>query len=118
MLKTDVHADATAAGVQMVTDATFADEVLASSLPVLLKFTADWCPPCRMMEPVLAQIAAERQGQLRVVSLDVDSNPQTQATYRVLAMPTLMVFRAGEPIMSVVGARSKRRLLQEIDDVL
>jgi thioredoxin 1 len=97
-----------------ITDATFADEVLAAGLPVLVDFTADWCPPCRMVAPVLAQIAAERAGELKVVSLDVDANPVTTAAYGVLSMPTLMLFRDGEPVRSLVGARSRARLLQEL----
>ncbi|MDJ1130502.1 thioredoxin [Streptomyces iconiensis] len=101
-----------------VTDETFAREVLGSDVPVLVDFTASWCAPCRMIAPVLAEIAAEKEGELKVVSLDVDANPQTQAAYAVLSMPTLMVFRNGEPQRSVVGARPKRRLLQEFEDVI
>ena len=101
-----------------VTDETFAQEVLESDVPVLVDFTADWCPPCRMVAPVLADIAAEREGALKVVSLDVDSNPRTQAAYGVMSMPTLMVFRGGEPVRSVVGARPKARLLKDFEDVL
>ena len=108
-------ADSTA--VLPVTDATFAHQVLDSALPVLVDFTADWCPPCRMMAPMLEQFAAEQTGQLRVVSLNVDENPETRAAYGVLAMPTLMLFRAGEPVKTMVGARSKRRLQQELSDV-
>ncbi|MFE6870862.1 MULTISPECIES: thioredoxin [unclassified Kitasatospora] len=105
-------------GVAAVTDETFAAEVLAAEGPVLVDFTADWCPPCRQMVPVLAEIAREEAHRLTVVSLDVDHNPQTQAAYGVLSMPTLMVFRGGEPVKSVVGARAKARLLRELDDVL
>ncbi|WP_255752594.1 thioredoxin [Kitasatospora sp. A2-31] len=105
-------------GVAEVTDATFASEVLAADGPVLVDFTADWCPPCRQMVPVLADIAREEAHRLTVVSLDVDRNPETQARYGVLSMPTLMVFRGGEPVRSVVGARAKARLLRELDDVL
>ncbi|WP_380280307.1 thioredoxin [Kitasatospora purpeofusca] len=105
-------------GVATVTDETFAAEVLAAEGPVLVDFTADWCPPCRQMVPVLADIAREEAHRLTVVSLDVDHNPQTQAAYGVLSMPTLMVFRGGEPVKSVVGARAKARLLRELDDVL
>jgi thioredoxin 1 len=101
--------------VAAITDDDFADEVLASDIPVLVEFTADWCPPCRMIAPVLAAIAAERAGELRIVSLDVDHNPRTTAAYGVLSMPTMMLFRAGEPVKSLVGARSKLRLLQELD---
>lgn len=108
----------TAAPVTTVTDATFAEEVLASGLPVLVDFTADWCAPCRMIAPVLAEIAVEEADRLRVVRLDVDTNPATQAAYGVLSMPTLMLFRDGEPVKALVGARPKRRLLQELADVL
>ncbi|WP_370149582.1 thioredoxin [Streptacidiphilus sp. EB129] len=97
-----------------MTDETFAAEVLGSDIPVLVDFTADWCPPCRMIAPVLAEIAGEQQGRLKVVSVDVDSNPGTQAAYGVMSMPTLMLFQAGEPVKSLVGARPKRRLLQEL----
>jgi thioredoxin 1 len=102
-------------GVASVTDATFASEVLGSDIPVLVDFTADWCPPCRMIAPVLSSVAGEQQGKLKVVSLDVDSNPETQAAYGVLSMPTLIVFQGGEPVKSLVGARPKRKLLQELD---
>jgi len=111
-------AAASAHAVRSVTDATFAAEVLSSPLPVLVDFTADWCPPCRMIAPVLDEVAAERGDELKVVSLNVDENPETQAAYGVLAMPTLMLFRGGEPVRTIVGARPKRRLLNELADVL
>ena len=87
------------------TDATFADDVLASATPVLVDFTADWCPPCKMIAPVLAQIAAENADRLRVVALDVDDNPQTTQRYNVLGMPTLALFVRGELVTTVVGER-------------
>jgi thioredoxin 1 len=105
-------------GVLQVTDETFAAEVLGSDIPVLVDFTADWCSPCRMIAPVLSQVAGEQSGRLKVVTLDVDSNPQTQAAYGVLSMPTLIVFRRGEPVKSLVGARPKRRLMQELDGLV
>ncbi|MEV5141493.1 thioredoxin [Streptomyces syringium] len=104
--------------VTSVTDATFAAEVLASGLPVLVEFTAAWCGPCRMIAPVLAELAVEEAGRLKIVELDVDANPATQAAYGVLSMPTLVLFRAGEPVKSVVGARPKRRLRQDLADEL
>ncbi|MDX6361549.1 thioredoxin [Streptomyces sp. NPDC058274] len=107
-----------AAGVAEVTDADFAAEVIGADLPVLVEFTADWCGPCRQLAPVLSDIAAEEGERLKVVQLDVDANPGTTIAYGVMAMPTLMVFRDGEPVKSMVGARAKRRLLAELADVL
>ena len=107
-----------AAGVAEVTDADFEAEVIRAELPVLVEFTADWCPPCRQMAPVLSALAAEESARLKVVQLNVDINPLTTNAYRVLSMPTFMVFRGGEPVRSMVGARPKRRLLEELSDVV
>jgi thioredoxin 1 len=104
--------------VAEVTDASFAAEVIGAELPVLVEFTADWCPPCRQMGPVLAALAEQEAGRLRVVQLDVDRNPATTNAYKVLSMPTFIVFRDGEPVRSMVGARPKRRLLEELADVV
>ena len=106
------------AGVAAVTDAEFEAEVIGAELPVLVQFTADWCGPCRQLAPVLRDISAEEGDRIKVVQLDVDRNPQTTIAYGVLATPTLMVFRGGEPVKSMVGARAKRRLLEELSDVL
>lgn len=106
-----------AGAVVEVTDATFGAVVLRSELPVLVDFTASWCSPCRMIAPVLDEMARELPGRLRIVRLDVDANPETTRAYGVLSMPTLMVFRSGEPVRSLVGARPKRRLLGELDGV-
>lgn len=108
-----IHAE----GVAEVTDETFDGEVLGADLPVLVEFTADWCGPCRQLAPVLGEIAREEAGRLKIVQIDVDHNPAVSARYGVLSMPTLMVFRGGEPVKSMVGARPKRRLLQELEDV-
>ncbi|WP_155060659.1 thioredoxin family protein [Streptomyces blattellae] len=107
-----------AAGVAEVTDADFDAEVIGADLPVLVEFTADWCPPCRQMGPVLSALADETRDRLKVVQLDVDTNPEITNAYKVLSMPTFMVFRGGEPVKSMVGARTKRRLLEELADVL
>ncbi|WP_327178052.1 thioredoxin [Streptomyces sp. NBC_01335] len=108
-----IHAE----GVTEVTDETFDDEVLGAGLPVLVEFTADWCGPCRQLAPVLSEIAREEADRLKIVQIDVDHNPGAAARYGVLSMPTLIVFRDGEPVKSMVGARPKRRLLQELEDV-
>ncbi|WP_371625988.1 thioredoxin [Streptomyces sp. NBC_01116] len=101
-----------------VTEETFEAEVLESTLPVLVQFTAEWCGPCRQLAPVLREIAREEADRIRIVQLDVDRETEITVRYGVLATPTLMVFRAGEPVKSIVGARPKRRLLQELEDVL
>ncbi|MGW7196358.1 thioredoxin [Streptomyces chryseus] len=106
-----------AAGVDEVTDASFETEVLTSGRPVLVEFTADWCGPCRQLAPVLSAVAREEADRLKVVQLDVDVNPGTTLRYGVLSMPTLIVFRDGEPVKQMVGARPKRKLLQELADV-
>ncbi|CCK27344.1 hypothetical protein BN159_2965 [Streptomyces davaonensis JCM 4913] len=104
--------------VNEVTDADFEAEVRGSDLPVLVEFTADWCPPCRQMGPVLRALADETGDRLKVVQLNVDHNPLTTNAYKVLSMPTFMVFSGGEPVKAMVGARPKRRLLEELDEVL
>jgi thioredoxin 1 len=101
-----------------VTDATFADEVLGSDLPVLVDFWAEWCPPCHRLAPVLEELAAEYEGRVRIVKLDVDANPDTTRTYGVLSMPTLTVFRQGEVVSQVVGAQPKGRLRAQLDAAL
>ncbi|MFC4562473.1 thioredoxin family protein [Nocardiopsis mangrovi] len=108
----------TTAGVGEVTDATFTDEVLAAEVPVLVVFTADWCPSCRRLAPVLGAVAEELGGRLAIVQIDADANPRTPVDYGVLALPTLVLFRDGRPVASLVGARSRRRLLQELADAV
>ena len=102
----------------MTTDATFAADVLDHDKPVLVDFWAEWCPPCRMIAPVLAEIAAERADSLTVHQIDTDLNPETARKYQVMSLPTLILFRGGEPVHTIVGARSKARLLADLDNVL
>lgn len=104
--------------VQPVTDASFDTEVLASDTPVLVEFGASWCPPCRMIEPVLDSIAEERAGTLRVVSVDVDANPLLQMRYGALSVPTLLLFVAGAPVRHMVGYRPRNALLRSVDEAL
>ena len=105
-------------GVNTVTDATFADAVLGSDKPVLVEFWAQWCGPCRMVAPVLKEIAAERADELTVVKLNYDENPETGQRFGVMGLPTMLLFRGGEPIREFVGARPKMRLNAELDDAL
>jgi thioredoxin 1 len=97
-----------------VTDATFDEAVLASETPVLVDFWATWCGPCRMIAPVLDQIAKEHAGKLKIAKLDYDSNPNVPSRYGVLGLPTLLLFKNGEPVQQIVGAKPKRALLKEI----
>jgi thioredoxin 1 len=99
------------------TDARFTADVLESDAPVVVDFHAVWCGPCRMMSPVLAELADERP-DVRFVKLDVDDNQQTAVQYGVLSMPTLMVFRGGQPVLRLVGARRKSRLTAELEGIL
>ena len=96
-------------------DADFVSEVLSSPEPVIVDFTADWCPPCKVIAPFLDEIAVELAGRVRIIKLDVDENPYTTSQYGVRSMPTLMIFKAGEPISMQVGAAPKARLLEWIN---
>jgi len=100
------------------TDETFEQDVLKQDGPVLVDFWAQWCPPCHMIAPVLSEIARERAGSLTIRKMNADENPVTPARYGVMAMPTLMVFLDGQPVRSFVGARSKSKLLAELDALL
>ena len=104
--------------LRTVDEAAFGETVLRADKPVLVDYWAEWCPPCHQIAPVLAQIGVERNDQLTVVKLNSDENPAVSARYRVMALPTLMLFHRGEVIWSVVGARPKAKLLKELDDAL
>ena len=101
-----------------VTDDSFADDVLTSSTPVLVDFWATWCGPCKMIAPVLEEIAAEKAGSLTVAKLDVDANPGTARDYQVVSIPTLLLFKDGKQIKRIVGSKGKAALLRELSDVV
>jgi thioredoxin 1 len=104
--------------IHYVTDDTFETEVLQSPLPILLDFWAEWCVPCRMIAPVLEEIAEEYVGRLKVAKLNIDDNPATPSQFAVRNIPTLMLFKNGKVEATKIGAQSKSKLTVFIDSYL
>ena len=105
-------------GTKKVTDETFEADVLKNDKPVLVDYWAEWCGPCKMVAPVLDAIAEEHGDKLDIVKLNVDENPVITQKYGILNIPTLGVFKNGEVVKELVGARSKSRLLDELADFI
>jgi thioredoxin 1 len=98
----------------VVTDSTFDAEVLKSDVPVLVDFWAVWCGPCKMIAPVVEELATEYNGKMKVAKLDVDGNPETSMKFAIRSIPTLMLFKGGKVVEQVIGAVSKRSLVDKL----
>lgn len=101
-----------------VTDDTFDNDVLKSGKTVVVDFWATWCGPCRMVAPVLDEIAGENKDKLTVAKLDIDANPETARNFQVMSIPTMIVFQDGKPVKQIVGAKPKAALLSDLADYL
>jgi thioredoxin 1 len=110
--------DAMSEKIETFTDATFDENVKASDVPVLVDFWAEWCGPCKMISPVLEEIAQEHEGKIRIGKLNIDDNLDVTRRFDVLSIPTLILFKDGEPQVRLIGAKPKGQLLEEISAYL
>lgn len=101
-----------------VTDATFENEVVKSTIPVLVDLWAPWCGPCRMVGPVVEKLSEKYTGKVKFCKVNVDQNPKTAATYRIMSIPTLMFFKGGKAVDTVIGAVPEQTLKPKIDSLL
>jgi thioredoxin 1 len=104
--------------IETLTDATFDEHVKASDVPVLVDFWAEWCGPCKMISPVLEEIAQEHEGKIRIGKLNIDDNLDVTRRFDVMSIPTLILFKDGEPQVRLIGAKPKGQLLEEISAYL
>jgi thioredoxin 1 len=105
-------------GIITLTSSTFDETVASSDLPIVVDFWAEWCGPCKMIAPILGEIAVEQQGKVTIAKLNVDENPDLAMRFNVMSIPTLLVFSKGEVAKRLVGAKGKGALLQELQEFL
>lgn len=101
-----------------VTDQQFKTEVLESKIPVLVDFWAPWCGPCKIIGPVVEELAKEYEGKVKVVKLNVDDNPEMAGQFNVMSIPTLMIFKGGEPVKTIIGAQAKESIKKAMEEVI
>jgi thioredoxin 1 len=106
------------ANATAVTDTSFKSEVLEADVPVLVDFWAAWCAPCKMIAPIVEELAGEYEGRIKVVKMDIDANPQTPGSLGIMSIPTLMLFRGGQPEQRIVGYQPKASLKAKVEAVL
>ena len=107
-----------AEGIITLTTSTFDETIASADTPVVVDFWAEWCGPCKMIAPILSEIATEQSGKVTIAKLKVDENPDLAMRFNVMSIPTLLVFRNGEVAKRLVGAKGKGQLLQELDEFL
>ncbi|MEY2437265.1 MAG: thioredoxin 1 [Acidimicrobiaceae bacterium] len=107
-----------AEGISTLTDSTFDEEIGGSAEVVIVDFWAEWCGPCKMIAPILEEIATEQAGKMRVAKLNVDDNPDAARRFEVMSIPTLIVFKDGQPVRRLIGAKGKGQLLEELSEYI
>lgn len=104
--------------MSIFTDQNFENEVLRSRIPVLVDFWAEWCPPCRLIKPIVEELAKEYKGKMKIGKLNVDENGQTSAKYSVMSIPTFLIFKRGQVVKTMVGAQSKDGFKRQIEEII
>jgi len=107
-----------AEGISTLTDTIFDEEIGGAAEPVIVDFWAEWCGPCKMIAPILEEIATEQAGKVSIAKLNVDDNPDAARRFEVMSIPTLIVFKDGQPVRRLIGAKGKGQLLEELSEYI